>query len=223
MHSVILSFYSWRLSSGVCASQSTTRQNWEVLGGAFTYTQIIIFTLFIWKSSVSNLVMYEATWDWRLRSFVCLWLIVPPPPIFAILAPARSKRRLRKISTRQKSHQDKNLIMASSSSQLADMQQDKIEARMHSTILYCTTVRPQYAPNVFTAIVAVSYLTPKLVHRTMVNIVIILHHRMAIEQYNNNDQARIIVATWLLWYIVAMSCVNWSYWVHLLNATALIL
>ena len=86
--------------------------------------------------------------------------------------------------------------MASTSSQLADMQKDKIEARMHSTILfYCTTVRPRYAPNVFTAIVAVSYLTPKLVHRTMVNIVIILHHRMAIEQYNNNDQARIIVAT----------------------------
>ena len=63
------------------------------------------------------------------------------------------------------------------------------------------------------------YLTPKLVHRTMVKITVIIIIVCAIEQYNNNDQARIIVATRLLWYIVATSCVNWSYWVHLLNAT----
>ena len=91
------------------------------------------------------------------------------------------------------------------------MQQDKIEARMHSIILYCTMVRPRYAPNMFTAIVAVSYLTPKLVLRTMVKITVIIIIVCAIEQYNNNDQAHIIVTTRLLWYIVATSCVNWSY------------
>ena len=126
-------------------------------------------------------------------------------PIFAILS-SRSKKKLRKSSKRQKSHHGVRFLAA-----LPDMQQDKIEARMHSITLYCTMVRPRYAPNMFTAIVAVSYLTPKLVHRTMVKITVIIIIVCAIEQYNNNDQARIIVTTRLLWYIVATSCVNWSY------------
>ena len=50
------------------------------------------------------------------------------------------------LSRRQKSHHGVLILFLAAS----DMQQDiwyKIEARMHSIILYCTTVCPRYAPS----------------------------------------------------------------------------
>ena len=59
---------------------------------------------------------------------------------------------------------------ASSSSLLTDMQQDKIEARTHSILMIrrsAQDIRPTFflQPSLL-----LSYLTPKLVHRTMVKI-----------------------------------------------------
>ena len=110
------------------------------------------------------------------------------------------------LSRRQKSHHGVLILFLAAS----DMQQDiwyKIEARMHSIILYCTTVCPRYAPSQRDLLDNSKVGASDDVKITVSSFIIVC----AIEQYNNNnDQARIIVATRLL-------CT--SYWVHLLNAT----